>query len=309
MSKANGLFRQVRNNKDVYLMVFPSVLFLAVFALYPIFWAFRYMFYDYDGFHQRFIGVENFIRLFCRDVDFWHSVLNTLIYAGGKIVITIPLALLLAIILNNKLKGRNFFRVIFFLPTITSTAVMSLIFYLLFNTYNGIVNQLLLQSGLIGKPIEWLGMHYAMLTAIIVAIWGAIGNNIILFLAGLQSVPAELYESASIDGANNFQKHIYITIPMISSISQLVVMLAIIYGLNGYESIMVLTGGGPNDATNVMYLYIYKKLFYLSESGASSDLLQLGYGSAVAFVSSIIVGCITVFYLLWSKKSAEKVNL
>lgn len=308
MGKHNGLWQKIKANKDVYAMIFPGVLFLLVFAIYPLFWAFRYMFYDYDGFRERFTGLENFVRLFTRDVDFWHSVVNTLVYAGGKIIITIPLALILAILLNSKIKGKNLFRITFFMPTITSTAVMSLIFYLIFNTYNGMINQLLLKTGWVDKPIEWLGMNYAMLTAIIVAIWGAIGNYMIYFLAGLQSIPNDVYESAAIDGANNFQKHIYVTIPMLGSITQLVVMLAVILGLNGYESIMVLTGGGPNEATMVMYLYFYKKLFIFAETGVSADMPQIGYGSAVAFVSSLIVGCITVIYLFWTKKSNQNMS-
>ena len=305
MKKSNTLLDKINKNITVYIMTFPSILFLVVFSIYPLLWAFKLMFYQYDGMMPpRFTGMENFIRLFTRDQDFWKSVINTLIYSGGKMLLTLPLAFVLAVILNSKLKGKDFFRITIFLPTIISTAVMSLVFYFIFNSYNGIVNELLLKFNLIGTPIEWLGIKLAMLTAVIVAVWGAVGNCMIYFLAGLQSIPNELYESASIDGANRLQTLWHITVPMMGPILQVVVMLEIIISLKGYESIMILTAGGPGCVTDVMYLYIYKLFFPLSEVGGNISM-QYGYGSAVAFIASVIVGLITVGYLYWSKKMNE----
>lgn len=298
------LWKSFKENRIVYLMIFPSVLFLVVFTLYPLAWALRFMFYEYNGMMMpRFTGMENFIRLFTRDADFWRAVVNTLVYSAGKLLITLPLAFGLAVILNGKIRGRNFFRVTVFMPTIVSTAVMSLVFYFIFNSYNGILNQLLQKTGLIHRPVEWLGMNLAMLTSILVASWGAVGNYMIYFLAGLQSIPEELYESAAIDGAGPFQTLYRITLPMMGPVLQVVVMLAIIISLKGYESIMVLTGGGPAGVTDVIYLYIYKLFFPLPDIGSST--MEYGYGSAVAFVSSIIVGLITVGYLYWSKRMNE----
>lgn len=298
------LWKSFKENRIVYLMIFPSVLFLVVFTLYPLAWALRFMFYEYNGMMTpRFTGMENFIRLFTRDADFWRAVVNTLVYSAGKLLITLPLAFGLAVILNGKIRGRNFFRVTVFMPTIVSTAVMSLVFYFIFNSYNGILNQLLQKTGLIHRPVEWLGMNLAMLTSILVASWGAVGNYMIYFLAGLQSIPEELYESAAIDGAGPFQTLYRITLPMMGPVLQVVVMLAIIISLKGYESIMVLTGGGPAGVTDVIYLYIYKLFFPLPDIGSST--MEYGYGSAVAFVSSIIVGLITVGYLYWSKRMNE----
>lgn len=304
MERLMSFLKSIQKNKTVYLMVFPSVLFLIVFTIYPLAWALKYMFFDFNGMMDpRFVGVENFIRLFTRDPDFWKSVVNTAIYSGGKLLITLPLSFILAVILNNKLKGRDFFRITIFMPTIISTAIMSLVFYFIFNSYNGIINQLLLKAHLIKTPVEWLGLKLAMFTSIIVASWGAIGNYMIYFLAGLQSIPEELYESASIDGANRFQILWRITLPMMGPVLQIVVMLAIIVSLKGYESIMILTAGGPAGVTDVMYLYIYKLFFPISE--INNVNMSYGYGSAVAFVSSIIIGLVTVGYLKWSKKMSE----
>lgn len=283
------------------LLLFPSVILTLALGVYPLVWVLRYMFYDYPGYGQEvFVGLDNFARLF-RDQAFWASVKNTFIFAGGKLLLTVPLSLLLAVILNGKLRGRNLLRAVFFMPTVISTAVISVVFYLIFNSYNGMVNQLLMKYHIIGQPFEWLGPKHAMLTVILVATWGAIGNYMLLFLAGLQSIPNDLYESASIDGAGPVHRFRYITLPMLGPVMQVIIMLAIIAALKGYESIMVMTEGGPIGKTEVMYLYLYKLLFPMATSGTPVEQ-QFGYGSAVGFVTALIVGGITLLYHYMSKK-------
>lgn len=283
-----------------YAFIFPSLFLTLALGIYPIFWALRYMFYDYQGFGQaRFIGLDNFARLL-RDQEFWNSVYNTFIYAGGKIIVTIPVSLILAVILNRSLKGRSLLRAIYFMPTIISTSVMAIVFFTIFNSFNGLLNQFLLKYGLISKAIDWLGPNYAMLTVIITAIWGAIGNYMLLFIAGLQGIPEDMYESAAIDGANAVQKFWYITVPMLGPVLQMIVMLAIITALKGYESIMVLTEGGPFGKTDVMFLYVYKQFFPISAT--TQSLQQIGYGSAVGFATALIVGCVTLLYFYMSRR-------
>lgn len=283
------------------VFLFPSVVLTLALGIYPLVWVLRYMFYDYSGLGTAlFVGLDNFRRL-AKDALFWDSVGNTFVYAAGKLVLTLPLSLVLAVILNGKIRGRSFLRAVYFMPTVISTAVISIVFYIIFNSYNGMVNQLLLQMGVIGEPIDWLGPKHAMLTVIIVAVWGAVGNYMLLFLAGLQNIPTDLYESASIDGANARQKFWYITIPMLGPVMQIIIMLAIIASLKGYESIMVMTEGGPIGKTEVMYLYLYKLLFPVASTG-NSVVQQFGYGSAVAFATALIVGTITAVYYYLSRK-------
>ncbi len=282
------------------LFLLPSVILTVTLGVYPLIWVLRYMFYDYPGYGEElFIGLDNFRRLF-RDALFWESVKNTFIYAGGKLIITIPCSLLLAVILNMKFRGRNLLRAVYFMPTVISTAVISVVFYIIFNAYNGMVNQQLLKIGAVAEPINWLGPDHAMLTVILVAVWGAIGNYMLLFLAGLQNIPQDLYESASIDGANAGQKFRFITIPMLGPVMQVIIMLAIIASLKGYESIMVMTEGGPIGRTEVMYLYLYKLLFPVSTGAVVEQ--QIGYGSAVAFATALIVGAITLLYYYLSRR-------
>ncbi len=285
------------------LFLLPSVVLTLALGVYPLLWVLRYMFYDYPGYGEAiFVGLDNFRRLL-GDSLFWESVRNTFVYAGGKLLLTIPLSLVLAVILNGKLRGRHALRAIYFMPTVISTAVISVVFYIIFNSYNGMVNQILMQWRIIGAPIEWLGPKHAMLTVVLVAVWGAVGNYMLLFLAGLQSIPNDLYESAEIDGANPTQKFWYITIPMLGPVMQMIVMLAVIASLKGYESIMVMTEGGPIGRTEVMYLYLYKLLFPVSTG--SPVVQEFGYGSAVAFASAIIVGLVTVLYSYLSKKLSQ----
>ncbi|MGF6354697.1 ABC-type sugar transport system permease subunit [Paenibacillus sp. 4624] len=285
---------------NAYIFIIPSLFLTLVFGIYPLLWALRYMFYDYQGIGKPiFIGLDNFARIM-RDGQFWDSVKNTGIYALGKLVITIPLSLILAIILNRKWRGRSLFRAVFYLPTIFSASVMAIVFFIIFNSYNGILNQLLLKYHIISSPIGWLDANHAMLTTIIIAIWGAVGNYMLLFIAGLQSIPEELYEAASLDGASEFHKLRNVTIPLLGPVMQMIIMLAITTALKGYESIMVLTEGGPYGKTEVMYLYLFKLLFPVSAD--TQSLQQLGYGSAVGFTTALIVGVVTLIYFQISKK-------
>ncbi|HZG76204.1 MAG TPA: sugar ABC transporter permease [Paenibacillus sp.] len=291
---------EAKRQLNAWIFILPSLLLTLIFGVYPITWALKYMFYDYQGFGEPlFIGLDNFARIL-RDEQFWNSVVNTFVYAGGKLIVTLPVSLILAVILNQALKGRQLLRAVYFMPTIISASVMSVVFYVIFNSYNGVVNQLLVKYGLASAPIDWLGPKYALLTSIIIAIWGAIGNYMLLFLAGLQNISEDLYEAASLDGANPAQKLWYITLPMLGPVLQMIIMLAITVSLKGYESIMVLTEGGPFGKTEVMYLYLYKLFFPVSTAGTS--IQQFGYGSAVGFTTALIVGAITLVYFYISKK-------
>ncbi|MDF2613411.1 MAG: sugar transporter permease [Clostridia bacterium] len=283
------------------LMMLPTIVLLAVVSIYPFMWLLKYVFYDYNGFKTYFIGLDNFKRVFTNDPIYWKSVVHTFEYAFLKLLFTMPISLMVAVVLNHHLKGKNLFRIIFFIPTVISAAVYSLIFYFIYSPYNGILNNMLMEWGWITAPIDWLGSSaIAMSSVVIVAIWGGFGNYMILFLAGLQSISQEVYESADIDGASKVQSFFQITIPMLGPILKVVLLLAITTALKDYQSIMVLTGGGPLDRTQVMFLYVYQLMFGNENSAAGQ--LQIGYGATVGLVSSIIIGIATAVFLKLSKK-------
>ena len=297
------MLRGTKSNQQIYLMLLPNLIIFAALTIYPILWALHYMFYSYDGIRAaKLVGLENFIRLFTRDDVFWKSAVNTLVYVGGKLLLTLPPAFILALILNKKFKGRGLLQGIIFSPTIMSAAVMALMFYLIFNVYNGVVNQYVLALGLAKQPINWLGKDLAMLTCIIVGAWGGIGNYMVYFLAGLQSIPKEIYESAELDGVSGFQRMFHITIPMMGPVLQVILMLAIIIAFQDMQSIMVLTEGGPFSSTQVMFLYIYQLYFPISASANTLVSSDFGYGAAVSIVAASIIGVVTCVYLYFSRK-------
>jgi len=301
---SKSIKNRILQNRTVYLMLLPGFLFLVTFALYPIVWILRTMFYQYTSFGEfNFTGLKNFGTLL-RDEMFWNAFKNTLVYAFFKLLITIPLSFLLAYFVNMKLRGRMIYRTVYFMPTIISVSIMSTVFYLIFNPYNGSVNKLLMALGLVEEPVNWFGNKFAMVTVLLIAVWGALGNYMTYFLSGLATIPTDIYESADLDGATGFKKLWHITIPMMAPITQMVIMLALIQAFKDYENIMVLTGGGPNNRTETLYLYIYRLMFPVGDS-YGNVVLNYGYGATVAFATAIIVGVITMIYLRWSRKMDE----
>lgn len=282
-------------------MLLPNLLLFVGLAVYPIVWSLRYMLYEYDGIRAaKFIGLDNFVRLFTRDSIYWDSLLNTFVYASGKLALIIPLSFLLAMALNVSFRGNTVLQAIVFSPTIMSSAVMALMFYLLFNVYNGDINRYLLAAGWIEQPINWLGPSFAMLSVIIVAVWGGLGNYMVYFLAGLQTIPKDIYESAELDGVTYWQRLFYITIPMLGPVLRVILMLAILAAFQDIQSIMVMTEGGPLGKTQVVFLYMYQLFFPISVSSPIQP--EIGYGAAASVVTGLILGGITAIYLFLSKK-------
>lgn len=286
----------------MWLMLFPTIFFILVMSVYPFIWLIRYVFYDYNGFKAYYIGFDNFTRMFTDEI-YWKSVLHTFEYAIFKLLFVIPLSLTTAVLLQRKRFGSGLIQGIYFLPTVISSAVYSLIWYFIFATYNGVLNGFLQAAGIIHSPIDWLGDgKTAMIAVVIVAVWGAFGNYMILLISGLTGISSDVYESAQIDGANGVQTFFKITLPMLGPVLKVVIMLAITTAFKDYQSILVLTGGGPNNRTHVMFSYIFQMVFGTSMSAAQ---LQIGYGSVLSIISALIVGVITIVYLKFSKKMDE----
>jgi ABC-type sugar transport system permease subunit len=293
--------RKLRDSREAYSLLLPNLILFGCFTLFPVFWTLKFMFYRYGGAGTTpvFIGLQNFARVL-RDKLFWSAALHTLIYASGKILITIPLSFALAYILNTRLKGRGMFQSLVFLPTIMSSAVMGLVFYLLFNVYNGDVNRFLMAAKVIKAPINWFDKDHAMMTLILVAVWGALGNYMVYFIAGLQQIPTETLESAAMDGATGFKRLWYITIPMMGPVVKIILMLAIVNAFNDINIVLVLTEGGPYNSTMVMTLYAY--MFFFPVSSSTIPMTQYGYGASVSFSSAVIAALVTLLFFRFSKK-------
>lgn len=294
------LWQKIKRERTSYLMLLPNVILFSVFTIYPLLWVMRYMFFDYRGYGEPvFVGLANFQRVF-RDTVFWDAVVNTFVYVFGKLIFTIPIAFMLAFLLQKNTKFNAISQSIVFTPTIMSQAVMALIFYLLFNTYNGEINHYLVALGIVDQNVNWLGVNLAMVTVIILAVWGGVGNYMVYFIAGLTGISTDVYESARLDGANGIQTLFKITLPLLAPVLKMILMLALVVSFHDMQSIMVLTEGGPMNATNVMFLYIYQLFFPIS--AGSTVIQEFGYGAAVSLVAACIVGIFTGIYLILGKK-------
>ena len=285
-------------------MLLPMSIGFAIFVFYPIIWVIRWAWFEYDGYTAAtFIGFENFIRAFTRDPRFWNSLGNTMYIAVIKLLIEIPLAMVLATFLTSRIKGSAVFRVSYFLPSVLSVAVVGLIFSIMFSSYNGIVNALLRNLGFIKKNINFLGRKdNAFFVIILVSLWTSFGLNMIYFIMGYQNIPKDLYECASIDGANVVQQFFHITVPLVAPVLQLVIMLSFLGTLRMTDLILVLTNGAPGGTTEVVMTYIFK---YFFQYGEAMTRTQFGYASALAVITAIILAVITLIYLRLSKRMKQ----
>ena len=286
------------DSTQAMIMLAPMFVGFVIFTYVPIIYILRYALYQSNGFTEEWVGLENFVRLFTRDAMYWKSVANTFILAFGKLLLEIPLALLLAVLLNKGLKATGFFRVTLFLPAIISTAITGLIFSLMFAAYNGIINEMLVNIGFLSKPVNWFGNKWSALFVLgLASVWNNFGINMIFFLMALQSVPMELYECAEIDGITPAKKFFYITLPMIGPTFHAVLLMAIVGSLKVADLILASTNGQPAGGTEVVMTYVFKYFF-----GYDGRNIEVGYASAMAVITGIILAIVSFIYMKSTNK-------
>ncbi len=289
---------------DCYIMMLPQIIGFFIFTIYPIFWAARYSLYYFNGWENslRFVGFENFLRVFS-DTRYWQGMLNSFMIMFLKLPLEFFLAISIGILLNKKIRGFSLLRNIYFFPNIISTAIIGLIFTNMFAAYNGIVNNMLMKTGIIDLPIHWFSSKPAAMFVIILAsTWQTFGVNILYVISALQSVPNDVYESAALDGANSVQVLRKITLPMIAPALSIIIMLAINGTLQSTELVLVLTNGAPSGSTEVVMTYVLKNMVHFAGSAYN---VNIGYGAATAIITAIIFACVTLIYLHISKKYRE----
>lgn len=273
----------------IILGLLPALVIYAVFAIYPILQSFYYSLVEWNGFSDKtFIGLDNYVKLF-QDPLFWNSAKNNIFIVIASVLGQVPIALFIALLLNRKLKGVKIFRTIGFMPVVLSTVVISLTWNLIYNTKNGMINELLRAVGLDFLAQNWLGdTKWSMIAVSITVIWQFVGLYLIIFLAALQNIPEEVLEAAKIDGASEWVTTWKITVPMIWDTIIVAVILCISGSLRTFDLIYVMTHGGPSHSTDVMALYMFNETF---------TKLQYGYGSAVSvtifFFSLILIFIVT----------------
>jgi multiple sugar transport system permease protein len=289
--KAGG---SLRRNEMIWAYVFltPWIIGLIVFILGPMLFSLGLSFFSYTlGRDYAFVGLDNWIRAFTGDELFWPSIRLTLLYTAVFVPLSVFGALGTAMLLNQRLRGTTFYRTIFFLPHLAPIVAAVYIWLLLLNGTHGLVNELLWQIGLLvqGAGIKgpnWFGdPAWAMPSLIAIALWGALGGNMmVIFLAGLQGIPQELYEVASIDGANAWARFRHVTLPMISPTLFFNSVLACVGAIQSFEAAFVGTRGGPAYATWLYGLHIYRNTF---------EFFDMGYGSTLAWILFIALSAFT----------------
>ncbi len=275
-------------------LLLPALIALSALIIYPLFFAAKLsvhsqLIYELQG---RFVGWMNYVNTFF-DPDFWSatklSVIWVIVTVGGQMF----LGILVALFLNEEFKGRGLARAFILLPFFMPCVSVTLIWRWLLNENYGLLNAMLKGLGLITEPISWLGTPIAALGAVMfIGIWKYFPFVTINVLAGLQTIPQELYESAKVDGANFWAQLRYITMPAVKEVVSVVVLLRIIFMFKKFDEIFMLTGGGPGTSTTTLPLYAYKYAF----TG-----MQLGRGSAISIIISLMV-CIFIFMYMNSKK-------
>jgi multiple sugar transport system permease protein len=261
-------------------MITPACALLVLFIIIPIGLMFTLAFTDAklvspEG--PRFVGVDNFSRLFS-DPLFWQSLRNTALFAIVVVPVQAGLALVLALLVNVKLRGVNFFRTVYFLPVVTSIVVISVLWQFMYQP-DGLINSLLAQIGITGP--DWLGNPKTALFAIIVlSIWQAMGFHMVIWLSGLQTIPGDQYEAAALDGVNTWQKFRYITWPGLRQTRTFILVTITIAALGLFTQIQIMTQGGPLDSTSTL-------VFQAFRTGYTQQ--QTGYASAISMVFFALV--------------------
>ncbi|MDR2029395.1 MAG: sugar ABC transporter permease [Treponema sp.] len=294
--------RQARRRREIlvaYSFIAPNFIGFAVFTLIPLGFALILAFLKWDGANPiEFAGLENFIRLF-QDGIFLRALWNTILYTGGVVPLTLGCSLLLAILLNQKTRGRNFFRTVSFFPYVASLVAVAAVWNFIFSPTRGPVNNLL--SALLNIPVEQLpgwaaDRYWALPTVIFFSVWKNMGYYMVIYLAGLQGVNPDLYEAANLDGANNWQRFRHVTIPQLAPTTFFIVMMLIISSFKVYDIFINLFAGGDNQLTNTTRVLVYQIYNTAFRS------LEFGYASAIAMVLFILVLGITLIQFRGEKQ-------
>lgn len=297
-TKNKRLSRETKRSLVAYSFIAPNFIGFAVFTLVPIVFAFALAFMEWDGSNAiKFVGLANFIKL-PQDTFFKAAFKNTIIYVVGTVPLTMVASLALAIVLNQKIKARGFFRTVAFFPYVASLVAITAVWSMIFHPSKGPINYLLFTVfGVAQENLpKWFSGSLVLFTLILFSVWKYMGYYMVIYLAGLQGISAELYEAGSLDGANTWQKFQYITWPQLRSTTFFVVVMLTINCFKVYDIAVMLAGGGDgklSTSATVLVYYIYQNAF---------DYWDLGYSSAIAMVLFVLVLIITLIQFRYEKK-------
>ncbi len=288
-----GLTLRQRSTLTGWSFILPNFVGFAVLTLVPVLALFYISLTNWNAFGRAdWVGLDNFTRL-VGDSSFHTALLNTFYYSGLHIPLTLASSLALALLLNHKLRGVAFFRTAAFFPYITSIVAIAVVWNMLYSPERGPINQFLTSIGLAHPPGWTTSTDWAMPAVILVGVWREMGYYMLLFLAGLQTIPPELHDAAKVDGANVWQRFRNVTLPCLRPTTFFVTVMLTIGSFKVFDLILVMTNGGPGQSTLVLSQYIYKMGF---------EQRQLGYASAVSIVLFLICLLVTVSQFLINRR-------
>ncbi|HEY9291376.1 MAG TPA: sugar ABC transporter permease [Microlunatus sp.] len=278
----------------VYLFLAPTIVLYGLFTVYPIIGSYWYSFLDWNGFDQvkTFVGLANY-REAIHDPLFWNAFKITVLFTVVAVPVKVGLGFLLAMILNSpKMPWRGLLRTAYFLPVVTTTAIVGVVMQFVFDPGGGPVNLVLIKLGLIDQGIDFLGnSKTALWTVVAVYVWKWLGQTLIYWLAALQTIPTELYEAAAIDGASTPRRTRFITLPLLKPFTIIITLLTLESTLHVFDLMLTMTGGGPFYSTQVLEIFIYEQAF-------ASTVPRLGYASAAAVLFGLFVFVLGLLQLI-----------
>ncbi len=276
-----------------YGFLLPNLIGFLIFTFVPVFAALIISLTNWDLLQPaKWVGIRNYLQLM-QDPLFGQVLRNTAIYVVGTVPVQMTLALLVALALNQNLPGKLFFRTAFFMPVVASTVAVALVWRWIFNADFGLLNEALYALG-VKQPPHWLSStHWALPAIMIMSVWQQIGYSMVLFLAGLQGVPAHLHEAARIDGAGPVQRFFFITIPMLTPTTFFVMVISVINSFQVFDQALIMTEGGPANATNTIVFHIYRNAF---------QYFHMGYAAAMAWVLFGIIFVVTLVQFRYQQR-------
>jgi multiple sugar transport system permease protein len=271
-----GALHQMRKQWSAYLFLAPTMILFGVFTVAAVIYAFYLSFHEWNILEpaKPFVGLDNYQRLL-GDERFGGAIVNTLYYTAASVPLTMGLGLLIALLLNNQIRARGFFRTLFYLPVVTPLVIAAIIWKWLYSGDFGLLNYYLIQLGIIDEPFLWLAdPNLAMPAVIITSVWKSVGFSMVVYLAGLQSIPEDFYDAAKVDGAVGWQRLKDITIPLLSSTTLFLAVVSVLGAFQVFTEIFIMTNGGPLGRTTTIVYHIYQTAF---------KFFDMGYASAMAF--------------------------
>lgn len=280
-----NLIKKVKNTGICYLFIFPSIFIFLLFFVFPIFYALFLSLHSTSMLSPPiFVGLRNYQELF-HDKTFWMSIKNTFIYSLIFVSSVVSLSLFVAVVLNTKIRMRSIFRGLYFIPVICSVVVVALIWTWIYNSDVGVLNYFLRLVHL--PPQNWLGnINMALVAIAIMAIWQSIGYYMVLYLAGLQGIPRQLYEAARIDGGSSWQVFWHVTLPLLTPTILFVVIISTITSFQVFDAIYIMSSGGPANSTSTISWLIYQTGFQGFRMGMASAVGYILF--AIIFVLSFV---------------------